>query len=37
SQLFFSTYLPKLTDVQSLSKATFVEQYLKDLVFKSLA
>jgi hypothetical protein len=37
SQLFFSTYLPKLTDVQRLSKATFVEQYLKDLVFKVLA
>lgn len=37
SQLFFSTHLPKLTDVQDLSKPSFVEQYLKDLVFKALA
>jgi AcrR family transcriptional regulator len=37
SQLFFSTHLPKLTDVQDLSKPSFVEQYLKDLVFKVLA
>ncbi|MHA8080155.1 TetR/AcrR family transcriptional regulator [Aquirufa regiilacus] len=37
SQLFFSTHLPKLTDVQDLPKPSFVEQYLKDLVFKALA
>ncbi|MEK6548294.1 MAG: TetR/AcrR family transcriptional regulator [Bacteroidota bacterium] len=37
SQLFFSNYLPKLTDVQDLPKASFVEQYLKDLLFKVLA
>lgn len=37
SQLFFSMHLPKLTDVQDLSKPSFVEQYLKDLVFKVLA
>jgi AcrR family transcriptional regulator len=37
SQLFFSTHLPKLTDVKSGDPITFVEQYLKDLVFKALA
>jgi hypothetical protein len=37
SQLFFSTHLPKLTDVNNEAKATFVEQFLKDLVFKVLA
>lgn len=37
SQLFFSTYLPKLTDVNSQSKETFVEQYLKDMLFKVVA
>lgn len=37
SQLFFSTHLPKLTDVKSGNKITFVEYYLKDLVFKTLA
>lgn len=37
SQLFFSNYLPKLTDVQDLPKSSFVEQYLKDLLFKVLA
>jgi AcrR family transcriptional regulator len=37
SQLFFSMHLPKLTDVQAGNRATFVEQYLKDLVFKTLA
>lgn len=36
SQLFFSMHLPKLTDVRSANKSTFVEQYLKDLVFKTL-
>ncbi len=37
SQLFFSAHLPKLTDVRSGDPITFVEQYLKDLVFKALA
>ncbi|MFD3394537.1 TetR/AcrR family transcriptional regulator [Aquirufa sp. OSTEICH-129V] len=37
SQLFFSAHLPKLTDVKSGDPITFVEQYLKDLVFKALA
>lgn len=37
SQLFFSTHLPKLTDVDAANKPTFVEQYLKDLVFKAIA
>ncbi len=37
SQLFFSTFLPKLTDVQAAPKESFVEQYLKDLLFKVLA
>jgi AcrR family transcriptional regulator len=37
SQLFFSTHLPKLTDVKAGDPITFVEQYLKDLVFKALA
>lgn len=37
SQLFFSSHLPKLTDFQDLPKPSFVEQYLKDLVFKALA
>jgi AcrR family transcriptional regulator len=37
SQLFFSTHLPKLTDVQGEVNASFVEQYLKDLLFKVLA
>jgi AcrR family transcriptional regulator len=37
SQLFFSAHLPKLTDVKSGDPIKFVEQYLKDLVFKALA
>lgn len=37
SQLFFSAHLPKLTDVKAGDPITFVEQYLKDLVFKALA
>lgn len=37
SQLFFSMHLPKLTDVHAGHRTTFVEQYLKDLVFKTLA
>lgn len=37
SQLFFSAHLPKLTDVKSEDPITFVEQFLKDLVFKALA
>jgi len=37
SQLFFSTHLPKLTDVQVGDKSNFVERYLKDLVFKAIA
>jgi AcrR family transcriptional regulator len=36
SQLFFSTHLPKLTDFHAENKSIFVEQYLKDLVFKAL-
>jgi len=36
SQLFFSHHLPKLTDVGKENKQLFVENYLKDLVFKSL-
>ena len=36
SQLFFSMYLPKLTDCGSENKQVFVEKYLKDLVFTLL-
>ena len=36
SQLFFSHYLPKLTDAGKDDKQSFVEKYLKDLLFKSL-
>jgi len=36
SQLFFSHYLPKLTDAGKEDKTAFVEQFLKDLLFKSL-
>ncbi|MHA8067437.1 TetR/AcrR family transcriptional regulator [Aquirufa sp. ROCK2-A2] len=34
SQLFFSNYLPRLTDVGEENKQKFVERYLKDLIFK---
>ncbi|MFM6949092.1 MAG: TetR/AcrR family transcriptional regulator [Aquirufa sp.] len=34
SQLFFSSFLPRLTDVGKENKQKFVEKYLKDLVFK---
>jgi AcrR family transcriptional regulator len=37
SQLFFSQHLPKLTDSGKENKALFVENYLKDLLFKSLS
>jgi len=36
SQLFFSQHLPKLTDAGNENKQLFVENYLKDLLFKSL-
>ena len=36
SQLFFSHHLPKLTDAGKEDKTAFVEQFLKDLLFKSL-
>ncbi len=36
SQLFFSMYLPKLTDCQNENKQIFVEKYLKDLLFTLL-
>ncbi len=36
SQLFFSHHLPKLTDAGNENKQLFVENYLKDLLFKSL-
>jgi AcrR family transcriptional regulator len=36
SQLFFSQHLPKLTDAGKEDKQLFVENYLKDLLFKSL-
>lgn len=35
-QQFFSTYLPKLTDVQTKQKTTFTGVFLRDLVFKTL-
>lgn len=35
-QQFFSTHLPKLTDVQAKQKATFTGVFLRDLVFKTL-
>jgi AcrR family transcriptional regulator len=34
SQLFFSSFLPRLTDVGDENKQVFVERYLKDLIFK---
>jgi AcrR family transcriptional regulator len=34
SQLFFSSFLPRLTDVGNENKQKFVERYLKDLIFK---
>jgi len=34
SQLFFSNFLPRLTDVGNENKQKFVEEYLKDLIFK---
>ena len=36
SQLFFSQYLPKLTDAGKENKTAFVERFLTDLLFKSL-
>jgi AcrR family transcriptional regulator len=36
SQLFFSHHLPKLTDAGNEDKTAFVEQFLRDLLFKSL-
>ncbi len=36
SQLFFSHHLPKLTDAGNENKQLFVENYLKDLLFKPL-
>ena len=36
SQLFFSQYLPKLTDAGKENKTAFVERFLADLLFKSL-
>jgi len=36
SQLFFSKHLPKLTDAGKKDQVGFVENYLKDLLFKSL-
>ncbi|RXK48791.1 TetR/AcrR family transcriptional regulator [Aquirufa rosea] len=36
SQLFFSMYLPKLTDCGTENKQVFVEKYLKDLLFTLL-